>query len=168
MAVRQARRRGVRVNLGFLLPAGFAALGALLLPVLIHLARRSEQRPTLFAALRWLQQKSKPRHRIRFDEWPLLLVRLLLVALLAVLLARPVLFGATDSTQARVAVVPGVDLQQARGQAVAADARWLWLSPGFPALDASPQSSDAAPSAASITSLLRELDASLAPGVSLT
>ena len=64
------------MNLALLLPAGLAALAAVLLPLLIHLARRSEQRPTVFAALQWLRRKPKPRHRIRFDEWPLLLVRL--------------------------------------------------------------------------------------------
>jgi hypothetical protein len=155
------------VNFGLLLPAGLAALGALLLPLLIHLARRSERRPTVFAALRWLQQKAKPRHRLRFDEWPLLLVRLLLLALLALLLARPVLFGSAD-TLPRVAVVPGVDLQQARAQTVPSDARWQWLAPGFPALSGTPPVVEGASSAASITSLLRELDASLAPEAQLT
>ena len=79
-----------------LLPAGLAALAALLLPLLLHLARRHEQTPTDFAALRWLRQKPKPRHRIRFDEWPLLLLRLLLLALLALWLAKPVLSGMDD------------------------------------------------------------------------
>ena len=64
------------MSLAFLLPAGLAALAALVVPLLLHLARRHEQTPTDFAALRWLRQKPKPRHRIRFDEWPLLLVRL--------------------------------------------------------------------------------------------
>ena len=73
----------------WLFPAGLAALAALLLPLLIHLARRDQQQLIDFAALRWLAAKPRPRHRIRFDEWPLLLVRLLLLALLAGLLARP-------------------------------------------------------------------------------
>ncbi|HEY0503813.1 MAG TPA: BatA domain-containing protein [Lysobacter sp.] len=150
------------MSLAFLVPLALAALAALLLPLLIHLARRSEQRPTEFAALRWLRQKPKPRHRIRFDEWPLLLVRLLLLALLAVLLARPVLHGG-DSDAPYVAVVPGVDAALARKDAVARGARWHWLAPGFPALDAAPP-----PSAAPITSLLRELDAALPPDVALT
>ena len=80
------------MNPALLLPAALAALAALIVPLLIHLARRSEQRPADFAALRWLRQKPKPRHRIRFDEWPLLWLRLLLLALLALWLARPVLF----------------------------------------------------------------------------
>ena len=46
-----------------LLPLGLAALGTILVPLLLHLARRTEQRPTDFAALRWLRQKPRPRHR---------------------------------------------------------------------------------------------------------
>ena len=49
------------MNLVFLLPAAFAALAALFIPLLIHLARRSEQRPTDFAALRWLRSFSPSR-----------------------------------------------------------------------------------------------------------
>lgn len=156
------------MNLALLLPAGLAALAALLLPLLIHLARRSEQRPTAFAALRWLRQKPKPRHRIRFDEWPLLIVRLLLLVLLALLLARPVLFGAA-SEDPWVAVVPGVDVQQARAVQAPENARRHWLAPGFPSLDEAPRLDMAASATgASITSLLRELDASLPQGVALT
>ena len=150
------------MSLAFLLPAGLAALAALLLPLLIHLARRSEQRPTAFAALRWLRQKPKPRHRIRFDEWLLLLVRLLLVALLALLLARPVLTGG-ESDAPYVAVAPGVDVQAARAQLDAADARWHWLAPGFPRIDEVPANGAISP-----TSLLRELDAGLPADVALT
>src|SRR5690606_9148841 len=90
-AVRRPRRGGVRMSLALLLPAALAALGALLLPLLVHLARRSEQRPTDFAALRWLRRKPRPRRRIRFDERWLLALRLLLLALIALWLARPVL-----------------------------------------------------------------------------
>ena len=96
------------MSLAWLFPAGLAALATLLLPLLIHLARRDEQQRLDFAALRWLSAKPRPRRRIRFDEWPLLLVRLLLLALLAVLLARPALHGIEDNTP-RVAIAPGVD-----------------------------------------------------------
>ncbi|TQT81878.1 hypothetical protein DB758_11845, partial [Xanthomonas perforans] len=51
------------MNLLLLFPTGLAALAALLLPLLIHLARRSEHRPTDFAALRWLRALPRPRHR---------------------------------------------------------------------------------------------------------
>ncbi|GAB2516957.1 BatA domain-containing protein [Lysobacter humi (ex Lee et al. 2017)] len=150
------------MSLFVLLPAGLAALAALLLPALIHLARRSEQRPTVFAALRWLRTKQRPRHRIRFDEWPLLLVRLLLVAATALLLARPVLEGA-DDLRPRVAVAPGLDVVALRAHVRApADAHWLWLAPGFPALDGMPRAGG------SVASLARELDATLPRGVPLT
>ena len=150
------------MSLAFLIPAALAALTALLLPLLIHLARRSEQRPTEFAALRWLRQKPKPRHRIRFDEWPLLIVRLLLVALMALLLARPVLHGGEAHTP-YVAVAPGIDPAQARAEFASKQVRLHWLAPGFPSLDATP---DAA--RASLPSLLRELDANLPEDVALT
>lgn len=150
------------MNLAFLLPAGFVALAVLLIPLLIHLARRSEQRPTDFAALRWLRAKPKPRHRVRFDEWPLLLLRLLLLAALALLLARPVLFGSASHAP-WVAVVPGVDLRSVRAMRNAPDTRMHWLAPGFPSLDA-----DVPRGSLPISSLLRELDASLPAEVPLT
>ena len=150
------------MSLAWLFPAGLAALAALLLPLLIHLARRDEQQRLDFAALRWLSAKPRPRRRIRFDEWPLLLVRLLLLALLAVLLARPALHGIEDNTP-RVAIAPGVDAATARNTPAPAEAQWLWLAPGFPALGAPPPSSTQ-PTA----SLLRELDATLPPAAPLT
>lgn len=155
------------MNLALLLPAGLAALAAVVLPLLIHLARRSEQRPTVFAALQWLRRKPKPRHRIRFDEWPLLLVRLLLLTLLALLLARPVLYGGHDDAP-WVVVAPGIDAPDDRGSFAPADARWHRLEPGFPPLDAAPTPAHLPAGRASITSLLRELDATLPPGVALT
>lgn len=155
------------MNLAFLLPAAFAALGALLVPLLLHLARRSEQRPTPFAALRWLRAKPKPRHRIRFDEWPLLLLRLVLLAALAMLLARPVLY---DSAKVApwVAVVPGVDLRDVRAVAAGADARRHWLVPGFPAVDDTTAEDSIAATPVPTSSLLRELDALLPAEVALT
>lgn len=149
------------MSLGLLLPAALAALGALLLPVLIHLARRSQMVPTPFAALRWLRQAARPQRRVRIEEWPLLLLRLLLLILLVLWLARPVLFGEQDAAGWTVAV-PGVDTAQVRALAEGAEPP-RWLAPGFPPLD-SPAPSGAVP----VASLLRQLDAELPPGASLT
>ena len=150
------------MNLALLLPVGLAALAALLLPLLLHLARRHEQTPTDFAALRWLRQKPKPRHRIRFDEWPLLLVRLVLLALLALWLARPVLSG-MDDTRPWIVALPGVDAATVRKQASDTDARLHWLAAGFPSFD------DAVPAGTpAVGSLLRQLDAELPAGAPLT
>ena len=63
------------MSLAWLYPAGFAALATLLLPLLIHLARRDQQAPLDFAALRWLRNDPRPRRRLRFDERLLLVLR---------------------------------------------------------------------------------------------
>ena len=138
-----------------LLPGALAALLALAIPLAIHLARRSEAQPTDFAALQWLRQRARPRTRNRFDEWLLLAARLLLLALVALWLARPVLPGSADRTPV-VAVLPGVAAPTTSGS------RTVWLAPGFPAA-----TTPAPATTSSVTSLIRQLDAELAPGVPL-
>jgi hypothetical protein len=138
-----------------------AALAALLLPLLIHLARRETQRPIDFAALRWLEPRPKPQRRPRLDERALLAARLALLALLALALARPALRG-QGGAQAWLAVAPGADPAAARALAPkGAHARWL--AAGFPGLGG-PAPAGPAP----ISSLLRELDADLPRGATLT
>lgn len=166
-----------------LLPAGLAALVALAVPLLLHLARREEQRPVDFAALRWLTARLRPRQRLRFEERLLLMLRLLLVVLLALLLARPVVPLAGDGAPWIVAA-PGVAADALRAavhssaEAAAADARGdhggdngagpvdiqrRWLAPGFPSLDDAPPPGDAR----TTISLLRELDMHMPTGVPL-
>ncbi|KRG72021.1 BatA domain-containing protein [Pseudoxanthomonas dokdonensis] len=154
------------MSLALLLPAGLAALAALLLPLLLHLARRSQQTPLPFAALRWLRRKPRPRRQIRFDEWLLLVLRLLLLALLALWLARPVLSGAPDR-RPWVAVAPGVDAGQLSALPLPLDARLHWLAPQWPALADVP-TLPAPADAASISSLLRQLDQELPAATPLT
>lgn len=153
------------MNLVLLLPVGLAALATLLVPLLLHLARRNEEREVTFAALRWLQSAAQPRRRRRFDEHLLLLLRLLLLAALALLLAEPVLYGQPDR-RPWVAVAPGVD---AAALPVAADTRRHWLAPGFPRIDPATAAAAMTSTAdASLSSLLRELDAELPAGTPLT
>ncbi|WP_411852739.1 BatA domain-containing protein [Stenotrophomonas sp. LGBM10] len=147
--------------MGLLFPLGLLALAAVLVPLVIHLARRHVYAPLEFAALRWLRAKVRPRQRIRFDEWPLLLVRLLLLAALALLLARPVLHGSAADTHAVTAVAPGLDGAALRGADRSGD--WRWLAPGFPPLHAA---TPATPQP--LASLLRELDRQLPAGTPLT
>jgi hypothetical protein len=144
------------VNIDLLLPSALLALAAFLLPLLIHLVRQSEQTRIAFAAMRWLVARAQPRRRPRFNEWLLLLVRLLLLALLALWLAQPVLLDRVDARPWLV-VHPAIDL--ARMPPVAsADEQRHWLAPGFPPLEQPPPVTSA-----SIGSLLRELDARLPP-----
>ena len=160
------------MSLFLLLPVGLAALAALLLPVLLHLARRSEPRRVPFAALRWLRAQPQPRRRHRLEEWLLLALRLLLLLALALLLAQPMLSGRPDRTP-RVALADGVSLAAARAALGDADgaatARWLRLAPGFPPLD--PHDDDRGTAARNdlpLASLLRELDAQLPAATPLT
>ncbi|HRN61967.1 MAG TPA: BatA domain-containing protein, partial [Luteimonas sp.] len=145
------------MNLVLLLPAALVALAALALPLLLHLARRQQQLPTMFAALRWLRAKPKPRRRIRFDEWPLLAVRLLLVALLALWLARPALDGVEDA-RPRLLVAPDAGAEAIAAARAEGEVDARWLAPGFPALE------QPAPQDVPVTaSLLRDFDDTLAP-----
>jgi hypothetical protein len=150
------------VSLGLLLPAGLAALFALLLPLVLHLARRTEQQPAMFAALRWLRVRQRPRQRIRLEEWLLLTLRLLLLAALALLLAQPVLHGAPGSRH-WIVVAPGIDPARARAAVAAPGAEWRWLASGFPALERDPPAGTPP-----LASLLRELDATLPEEASLS
>lgn len=159
-----------------LLPAALAALLALAIPLLVHLARRSEARPTDFAALQWLREKPRPKSRLKFDEWPLLAARLALITLLALWLARPVLPNSADLRPV-TAALPGVDAGPP-----AAGTRNLWLAPGFPPADRPQQSCLTPPlplrersdsrsepgEECHPATLIRQLDASLPPGVPLT
>ena len=147
------------MSLGLLLPMALAALAALALPLLVHLVRRTEDRPVLFAALRWLRPADQPRQRRRFDEWLLLALRLLLLALLALWLAQPVLHGHRD-LRPWLLVVPGADAARAP---VLPDAERRWLAPGLPPLD-DPMPRDEA----SLASLLRDADASIPPDAPIT
>ena len=81
------------MSLALLLPLGLIALAGLIVPLLIHLVRQSDHPLIDFPALRWLRESERPRRRLRFEDRWLLLVRLLLVALAAVLLAQPILKG---------------------------------------------------------------------------
>lgn len=144
------------MSLVLLVPAALFALTAIALPILLHLVRRLELRATEFAALRWIPARVPPRRRVRFERPWLLLLRVLLVALLALLLAQPVWRTPGGGAPARVFVAPGVDRAAAQAAIGADAAQAHWLAPGFPPID-QPMPQVALP----IASLLREADAAL-------
>ncbi|HKE47457.1 MAG TPA: BatA domain-containing protein [Rhodanobacteraceae bacterium] len=144
------------LTLTLLAPLGLAALVALAVPIVIHLVRRIELRTTEFAALRWISERIRPRRRLRFERPWLLLLRLALLALLALLLARPIVSEPTIAKPAWVVVAPGSDIGAARGAVSIEGADWRWLAPGFPAIE-TPAPSKEVP----VASLLREIDAEL-------
>jgi hypothetical protein len=150
------------VNISLLLPGALAALAALLLPLIIHLSRRSEQRITDFAALRWLSIKLRPRRKILFQEILLLLLRVILLIVLALFLAKPVSFH-TPAVRHWVVVAPGVDIDAVKKRSFEKSSQWYWLAPGFP-----DYAEQIIFSEVSISSLLRELDAQLPENTQIT
>lgn len=145
--------------MNFAVPAGLFALLALAVPILLHLARRSEHRVIDFAALRWVQARRRARRRLRVVELVLLALRCLLIATLALLLAAPFL---PDQSAQRpwVLVAPGVAAGTVPEAQFRGDAEWRWLAPGFPPFEQGRPNSGAA-----VSSLLREIDAQLPPTV---
>lgn len=144
-----------------LFPASLAALLALAVPVLIHIARRTENRTVDFAALRWLDAAPRPRRSLTLDERVLLVLRAILLAGLAVILAQPVLWGAADSRRI-VAVAPGVSAEFA-AQVIGDGDHAVRLAPGFPEFAGS-----SAGAYSDTISLIRQLDAELPPRAPLT
>jgi hypothetical protein len=121
------------MSLSLLLPAGLFALFALALPLLLHLQRRRQTpAPRLFAALAYIDPQALPRKRLRIQDWPLLILRLLLLAAIALLLAQPLLQGRAGPHW--VLLWPGLDPAQAGVVPEGAELRWLL--PGFPEVDA--------------------------------
>ena len=141
-----------------LLPLGLAALAALAIPIVIHIARRSESRTIDFAALRWLSQKAKPRRSVQIDERWLLAIRLALLVMIALILAKPVLWGVHDKHPV-IAILPGVDATAALTDA---DAKARRVFAPYPAVGGVAPSAPADP-----FSLIRQLDAELDPDASL-
>ena len=75
----------------FLVPAVLAGLGALIVPILLHLRRRERERPMRFPSLMFLQRITiTTARRRRITDLPLLLIRALIVALAVLAFARPV------------------------------------------------------------------------------
>ena len=76
--------------MGFLVPAFLAGLAALAIPVLMHLRDRNEQSPIRFPSLMFLSRLPiRTSDRRRVTDWPLLLLRALVVALLVFAFSRP-------------------------------------------------------------------------------
>lgn len=149
------------MNLVLLAPLGLAALAALILPILLHLHRRTRFTTVAFSALQWLTTSERPRRRPRIERWLLLLLRLLLVAALALWLARPAVLGETGSAR-WIVHWPGVVI--APGESDPGIPQH-WLAPGFPAVDAA---LPPPPVHGNSASLLRELDALLPLETALT
>ena len=77
--------------MSFLNPYIFAAgVAGLALPIIVHLQRRRRRVRVMFSSLRLVEESQRiTRKRLKITDWPILLLRLLAVALLAFAFGRP-------------------------------------------------------------------------------
>lgn len=111
------------MGIGFLVPAFLAGLLAIAVPVVLHLRHRDKNRPFRFPSLMFLEQLPiRTAQRRRVTDWPLLLLRALALALLALAFARPVFtrraLAASDSRSRAVVLL--LD----RSQSMSRDGVW--------------------------------------------
>lgn len=150
------------MNFTWVIPSALAALAAIALPLLIHLSRRSEHKPTDFAALRWLSAHRRPQRKWLLQERVLLAIRILLLIALAVFLAQAVIIKQSKPAH-WVVVIPGAKPAGVNNLPVGKNVEWHWLSSGYPLFE---QPVPAATIA--LSSLLRELDSQLPKNAELT
>jgi len=168
----------------FLSPLGLFALFSLVAPIAIHLLSRKPGKIVKVGSLKFLEA-SESRHlrSLELTDIPLLLVRLGLLALPALLLARPFWQSASAQTatknQGWVLVAPELVNQPHDSQVVklvdslvTAGNRLHLLAPDFPAVQIASgkivnQEITGANHAANYWSLLREIDARLSAGIPL-
>ncbi len=87
--------------MSFLAPLYLLGAIAVIAPILWHLVRRRPQNHMPFSSLMFLRPSPpKITRRSRLDNWPLLLMRVLALLLLALAFARPLFRGAEESTTA--------------------------------------------------------------------
>lgn len=91
------------MGLGFLVPAFLAGLAAIAIPLLMHLRDRNEETPTRFPSLMFLVRLPiRTSDRRKVTDWPLLLLRALVIALLVLAFSRPFFGRSAEATaQAR-------------------------------------------------------------------
>ena len=97
------------MGLAFLVPLFLAGLAAVAVPVFFHLRHRETDHAVRFPSLMFLERLPfRASQRQRISDWPLLLLRVAAVALLAAAFARPFLGGdavTSNATRARAVVL---------------------------------------------------------------
>src|SRR6187549_2966730 len=92
------------INAGLLAGAALAAL-----PVILHLFMRQTPKRIIFPALRLIRERQKrSRKKLRVKNWLLLLARMALLALMALALARPMLYSQTSLGDQEVPTAVGL------------------------------------------------------------
>src|SRR5690606_19782918 len=85
-------------NMAFLNPLMLFGIAAVSVPIIIHLLNKRKFQRVTWAAMRFLKASiEKNQRRLQIEDLLLLLIRCAMVALLAILLARPAIRAATAS-----------------------------------------------------------------------
>ncbi|HEU0010768.1 MAG TPA: BatA domain-containing protein [Verrucomicrobiae bacterium] len=109
---------GWRLSMSFLNPIMLVGLAAVSVPILIHLLNRRRFQKVVWAAMRFLQNAvEQNQRRMRLEDMILLALRCLLVALLALALARPAILSNASGVfgQSKVTGVIILDNSQSMG-----------------------------------------------------
>ena len=89
--------------MNFLYPLFLAGIAAVGVPIILHLIRRQARKHVTFSSLMFLTPSPpRLRHRSRVEQWPLLLLRCLMLCLLALIFARPFWGQAPESQSNQV------------------------------------------------------------------
>ncbi len=147
-------------------PLALFALGALAVPILIHLRRRPL--PVVrVGSLRPFLARPRPLRPRTLRDWPLLLLRCAVLAALALALAGPRWSPRTPSPARWCLLLPGTPLHDTDLREWSLRLREgfeaRWLAPGFPRI-LDPTHSPAPDVRAPVWSLLGQADRRLAPG----
>ena len=102
--------------MNFLNQALLWGIAAISVPIIIHLLNRRRFRRVPWAAMRFLRVSvEQNQRRMKLEDWLLLLLRCALVALLALLLARPVVEGLSGVPGSKIAVAIVMDNSASMG-----------------------------------------------------
>lgn len=105
--------------MSFLNPIMLAGLAAISVPIIIHLLNRRKFRKVTWAAMRFLQNAiEQNQRRMRIEDMILLALRCLLLALLALALARPAIFSDASAVFGRSKVTGVVVLDNSMSMGV--------------------------------------------------
>ncbi len=151
---------GALTDLLLLTPAGLWGLAAIAVPVAIHLVNRSRGKRVLVGNVALIRAARRRRaSEIRLEQWFLLLVRILILTLAALLLARLAMPGLSDQPGDVTYVTPGGIAglpATAPGGAGSDQAERRLLAPGYPRVETTGEAAADALSAADAWPLLAE------------
>ncbi|KAA9131452.1 hypothetical protein F3N42_09035 [Marinihelvus fidelis] len=128
---------GPLANAMLLYPAGLWALAAAAIPIIIHLVNRSRGKRVLIGNIALVRAARRRRAReIRMDQWLLLLLRLAILAVAALVIARWALPGLQDQPRDSEYITPAAwAALDGQAPSAGADVDRRLLLPGFPSVD---------------------------------